>query len=284
MSLPRYGVSLLLGLAALAAAGAAGAEPPAPGAGELRSTAPPAPAASERQAHPKQALALHDEAWALYEEGRYRAAIDRLEAALRIDPEGRELVYNLALIHEKLADLKEAITYYRRYLEMESDPKAKARVHATLRRLEGAEREADARTLAAARVTPPPPPPPPLLPRRVRPWVVATASVSGAALLMGVAFGVRALTSNPGSSGRTGPGVTIADLQADAHAAHADAMVADTAFAIGAVAAGAALIVYFATPRAVAAAPVTMGETPRPPARPAARVAAAGPGLLQVRF
>ena len=70
---------------------------------------------------------------------------------------------------------------------------------------------------------------------------------------MGAAYGVRALTTNPGSSGRTGGGVTISDLQADAHAAHTDAMIADLSFAVSAVAAGAALILYFATPRAVAA-------------------------------
>jgi tetratricopeptide (TPR) repeat protein len=252
------------------------------------------PQASDREVHPKQALALHDEAWVLYEQGRYRAAIDRLEAALRIDPEGRELVYNLALLHEKLADLAPAITYYRRYLEMESDPKTKARIQATLRRLEGAEREA-ARVTLAPRPAPPPLAPRAPPPRRLRPWVVAMASVSGAALVVGVGSGVRALLGNPGSSGRTGPGVTIADLQADAHAAHTAAMVADTSFAISAVAASAALILFFAQPRAVAAAAPsgsTMGLYPPSPsagARVAATVAAmgyvgAGPGLVRVAF
>src|SRR5690349_11181358 len=126
MSLPRSGVSLLLGLAALAGAGAgaARAEPPVPGAvtmgetpkpparpattGETPRAPPQAAAGSDKEKRARQAMALHDEAWALYEEGRYRAAIDRLEAALRIDPDGRELVYNLALLHEKLADLRDA--------------------------------------------------------------------------------------------------------------------------------------------------------------------------------
>src|SRR5262245_54801859 len=139
MSSPRSGVSLLLGLAALAAAGAAwGDTPPAPpGDGAAQ---PPQqqqnqnqkiPAvAADREARSRQAGTLHDEAWALYEQGRYRAAIERLEAALRIDPEGRELVYNLALLHEKLADLPEAAVYYRRYVEMETDAKAKAKAQA----------------------------------------------------------------------------------------------------------------------------------------------------------
>src|SRR5690242_15658561 len=113
MSLPRSGFSLLLGLTTLAAAGAVQAEPPVPGepvtpgeaSGETPTPRPPGTLGEtprpDRAPRPKKAMALHDEAWALYEEGRYRAAIDRLEAALRLDPDARELVYNLAVLHEK---------------------------------------------------------------------------------------------------------------------------------------------------------------------------------------
>ena len=192
----------ILGLAALlgVAGGVARADPPAPRA------APPQAAAADREQQQKQAMALHDEAWALYEDGHYRAAIEKLEAALRIDPEGKELVYNLALLHEKLADVKQAEAYYRRYLEMETDPRTRTRTQATLRRLEGVEKET-----AAAPVPPAPPPAPPPPPRPVRPWVVATGSVAGIAFLMGSVFGLNALSKDPGARrvhrpGRDHPG------------------------------------------------------------------------------
>ncbi len=264
MSIPRSGVSLLLGLAVLAAAGLASADPPSPS-----STAPapvprdaadatgaagarPAPAASaspsadDKELNAREAMALHDEAWALYAEGRYRAAIDRLEAALRIDPEGRELVYNLALIHEKLGNLKEAATYYRKYLEMETDPKVKARIQATLRRLEGAEKETPAKPAPPLAVAAPAEP---LPARPVRSWVAVTGGIAGAAFVVGSACGLYALSKNPGSNASTGNGVTIADLQADAHTAHTYAVVADLSFLVTAAAAGTALFLYITTPR-----------------------------------
>jgi tetratricopeptide (TPR) repeat protein len=252
MSLARSGLSLLLGLAALAAAAVASADPPV---------------AAPREERARQAMALHDEAWVLYEQGRYRAAIGRLEAALLLDPDGRELVYNLALIHEKLADLREAAGYYRRYLEMEPDPKVRGRIQIVLRRLEGAEKEADAQLRDAdARVPPPAPAPPPLRP--VRRSVMVTASVGGVAFVIGSAFGLTALARNPGANAHTGGSVTIADLQASAHAAHVDAVVSDVSFLTALAAAGTAAVLYFATPRSVAAV--------------AAR--AVTPGRLQVSF
>jgi tetratricopeptide (TPR) repeat protein len=218
---------------------------------------PPGPAAAppaggtDRHPRTRQAKALHDEAWTLYAEGRYRAAIERLEAALRIDPEGRELVYNLALIHEKLGDLKEAIAYYGRYLQMEPDPRTRARIGGVLRRLEGAEREVVAAPYAPGALAGPRAPAqgaaPPLRP--VRPWVIATGSVAGAALLTGVICGFSALAKNPGPNPRTGDGVTYDDIQIAARAAHTDAVAADVSFLVAAVAAGTATLLYFSTPR-----------------------------------
>jgi len=325
MSLARSGLSLLFGLAALAAATAAAADPPSPahdgppgldggsapkppgldggsaprppgldggsapkprgldGGSAPRppgldgGSAPrppdahgPAPTGRDQRAH--QAMALHDEAWRLYEEGRYRAAIDRLEAALLLDPEGRELVYNLALIHEKLADIRDAAGYYQRYLDMEPDPKTRARIQLVLRRLEGAEKEAATppRDVGprAAPLAPPPGPPPP---RPVRPWVVTTASVGGVAFVMGSVFGLAALARNPGANAHTGGSVTIADLQADAHAAHVDAVISDVSFLATLAAAGTAAFLYLATPR-------TAGSLT------GARAVALAPSRLRVSF
>ena len=95
----KAGLVICVGLAAIAPRAASAEPPPKQVAGppdELR----------------KRAVELHDQASALYEKGRYRAAIEKLEAALALDPTGKELVYNLALIHEKLAELDAAHAYY----------------------------------------------------------------------------------------------------------------------------------------------------------------------------
>ncbi len=281
MSHARLAVCLLLGVAALSGAPSALAEPPLkPGAAAdpsaASSAAPPLQTAapeSDRE-RTKHAMALHDEAWKLYEQGHYRAAIQRLEAAVRLDPSGHEIYYNLALIHEKLGDLDEAAAYYRSYLENEPEPKVRARIQATLRRIEGAAKEAAAQPLAPRRSAAPPPPPPP---RPVRPWVIGTGTVAGAALVVGAAFGFTALAKNPGPNARTGDGVTVDGLQSAAHTAHTDAIIADVSFLVSAAATGAAAFLYFSTPRR---APETSALTALPPVRSIAF----GPGAVEVRF
>ena len=108
------------------------------------SSAPQAPSASpadearEKRERQARAIELHNEAKALYERGVYRRAIAKLEAALALDPNGKELIYNLALIHEKLAEADVAETYYLRYIEMETEPVARERAEAIVKRLRGA--------------------------------------------------------------------------------------------------------------------------------------------------
>ena len=242
-----------IALAVMLAAARASAEPP---------RAPSVEASADKDRAAKRAVGLNDEAWALYEQGRYRAAIDKLEAAERLDPASRDLVYNLALIHEKLGNLGEAATHYRRFLEMERDPKTRIRVQAILKRLDGAQREQgeqgerDRGPQAAASprvVTPSAPAEPAPMARPVRPWVIASGSFAGAAALLGSIFGLSALARNPGSGARTGDGVGIRDLQDDARVARSHAIVADVAFVIAAAAAGAATVLYIATPRAPSA-------------------------------
>lgn len=84
----------------------------------------------------------------LYQLGRYREAIAQLEAALRLDPKGAELLYNLGLVHEKLGDADEAIDAYKRYLDVlgpDADPEEVAKIKGIIRRLEGAKSELKAR-------------------------------------------------------------------------------------------------------------------------------------------
>src|SRR6188472_4558508 len=72
---------------------------------------------------PTSAKHHFDEALAHYREGHYRAAIAELKAALTFDPTSKDLIYNLALVHEKLGELDPAIAALERYAELETDPK-----------------------------------------------------------------------------------------------------------------------------------------------------------------
>jgi tetratricopeptide (TPR) repeat protein len=255
-------------LALLLVAGRAAADGAAP--------AHPAPAAAPQEARSTRALALHDEARALYAEGRYRDAVVRLEAAQALDPEAKELVYNLALIHERLGEVDTAALYYRRYLAMETAPKERAKIQSVLRRLEGAREDLDvardppglAPRAAAASTAPP---------RVIGPWIVATGIVGATGIVTGAILGISALARSPGADATTGPGLTADQLVADATAAHRQAVGADIALLVGLAATGAAVVLY-ATSRG---APSPLRSAPSP------RVAVAlGPfsGALQVSF
>ncbi|MDC0676355.1 bacterial transcriptional activator domain-containing protein [Sorangium atrum] len=234
---------------------------------------PPAPPPLSRDEEEKRlrierATALHDEAQRRYQHGEYRAAIAKLEAAVALDPEGKELIYNLAMIHERLGEIDEAERYYRRYLDMEALPKAREEVHAVLKRLKGAKRE-----LASAK-----PPAPekaasvstalPYLPRLPRPpaavggarpratWLAVSGGIAAGSLVVGGVFAALAVARDPGADERTGAGVSIADLQADASAAHRCAVAADVALLVAGLSGAAALYLYL-SPGAPAASPAS---------------------------
>jgi tetratricopeptide (TPR) repeat protein len=213
---------------------------------------PPA-VSPEQEAREKQAMALHDEARELHASGRYRAAITRLEAALALDPQGKELVYNLALIHERLGEVDPAVRYYRRYLEMATEPREREKIEGVLRRLEGAKPD-----LVVARGAESPPPAGASASggsRSFGPWVVVTGALGAMGLFTGVVLGISALARSPGASAMTGPGVTADDLLADARAAHRQAVGADIALLVGLAASGAAVGLYYGSRPAPAAAP-----------------------------
>ncbi|HTN83259.1 MAG TPA: tetratricopeptide repeat protein [Sorangium sp.] len=247
-----------------------GVAPPSQGKAPAPPAQPSPPEASEKQRRIERATALHDEAQGLYQNGEYRAAIAKLEAAVDLDPEGKELVYNLAVIHERLGEIDRAERYYLRYLEMEALPKEREQVTAVLKRLQGAKRElAGAKAQAAAPPTAAPTAAPlPLLPR-VRllprrsvvagnprpptPWLFVSGGIAAGSLVVGGVFAALAVARDPGPGERTGGGVTIADLQADARAAHRCAVVADVALVIAGLSGAAALYLYL-SPRPPASA------------------------------
>lgn len=230
----------------------------------------PSPEAEEKRLRIERATALHDEAQGLYQHGQYRAAIAKLEAAVALDPEGKELIYNLAVIHERLGEIDRAERYYIRYLEMETLPKEREQVAAVLKRLKGAKRE-----LSSAREPAAPPAPAgrsaalpmlprmPLLPRRSvvaanprppTPWLAVSGGIAAGSLVVGGVFAALAVARDPSPDARTGDGISVADLQADASAAHRCAVAADVALLVAGLSGITALYLYL-SPRVPAAHP-----------------------------
>lgn len=245
--------------ALLVSGGALAQAPPPRSATATPDARPPVPDAAGRSA---EAVALHDEAHALYEAGEYRKAIEKLERALELDPEGAELAYNIGLIYEKLGDVEGAERYYRMSLDLEQEPGMRAKLEGILKRIEGAKQEVVAPPAPGPSPSPvappassaPSPPPAPDAARRDAPWLVA-GGVATLGLAMGTTFAVAALVRDPGSDARTGDGSSIADLQDDADAAHGYAVVADISLLVGTIAAG--LAIYFFMGRDDPATPAT---------------------------
>ncbi len=224
-----------------------------------------ADAAKEKKERQARAVELHDEAKTLYERGLYRRAITKLEAALALDPEGKELVYNLALIHEKLAEADIAEGYYLRYIDMETDPKAREHAQGIVKRLQGAKQKlkddlkeraapsaapsssAAASSAVGAQVH---------RARMPSPMVFVIGGVAIAAAGVGVGFGVSALANNP-SDASTGPRTTAYDLETRARSAHTQAVVADLAFGASVVVGAAATLLYLLESRAPSKAPAS---------------------------
>lgn len=238
------------------------------------------PPSSAKQRRAAKAVELFDQARSLYERGEYRKAIVKLKEALTLDPEAKLLIYNLAVIHEKLAEVDAAERYYRHYLELETDAKIVERVQGILKRIEGAKKEL-ARAKAAAEEAKKPPPPPVVEEEEppFSPWVIATGALAAGALVVGTAFGISAVARDPGKDVQTRDGVSLDDLQNDAQTAHDHAVVADVAFIVAGLAAGTTVFLYFAMDGS--------SPTKTPDSAPAAGVAlGVGPGraVLQVRF
>lgn len=219
--------------------------------------------AKEKKERQARAVELHDEAKALYERGLYRRAITKLEAALTLDPDGKELVYNLALIHEKLAEADIAEGYYLRYIDMETEPKAREHAQGIVKRLQGAKQKlkddlkeraapsaapsasAAASSSAGTQVR---------SGRFPSPMVFVIGGVAIAAAGVGIGFGVSALANNPADAS-TGPKVTAYDLEMRARSAHTQAVVADLAFGASVVVGAAATLLYLLETRAPQKAP-----------------------------
>ena len=139
-------VGALLGLCAPVCA----QEAPTPREDAMRAPTPPAGAVAHYERGRKEYLA-----------GRYREALQELKAALALDPNSPNLVYNVARVNEDLADFDEAIKYYRHYRSLlpEDASEEREKTATTIRRLQGAKDQLAHQKRDAAAAQPPPPEP-----------------------------------------------------------------------------------------------------------------------------
>lgn len=225
----------------------------------------------------------------LYKSGQYRAAIDRLIEARKLDPNAKDLPYNLGLLHEKLGEIDDAIRNFQVYLALEPDEAERERVAATVRRLEGARAEmakakpaigppasASAQPSAAPAPTAPPAPVSSAdrspdgasseskpMRGRLDGWVFATAGVALAGAAAGAYFGASALSQRPVDA-TTGAGKSIEDLEASAARAHRSAVIADVGFGVAIAVGGASVLLYLLRDRpASKPAASTLSLSPR---------------------
>ena len=224
---------------------------------------PPKPSAEATSAAHQHATRAHD----LYQQGSYHEAIGELEAALKLDPNGKDLVFNLGVVHEKLGDLEDALRYFQHYETMDLDAQERAKADAYVKRLAGARHEVEKppEPVVVPPAPPPaPPPPPPPQHGRIDAFTIGAASLAVAGYGVGVFFGLRALSERPKAGFVTGPDGSYAQLQDDADKAHRAAVVSDVAFATGIVATGLAAYLYFGRTKPVSSDDRDHGKTGEP--------------------
>jgi tetratricopeptide (TPR) repeat protein len=193
----------------------------------------------------------------LYQAGAYREAIGELEAAHSLDPRAKDLVYNLAIVNEKLGQIDGAIQYLHVYLEMELEAQERVHAEATLKRLEGSKKEVVVAPISLPPTTgstPPetatPPPPPPN--GRIDAATVAVGGTAVAGVAVGVIFGIKALGDRPTNVVSGKDGQNPQTLAADQSHAHTEGIIADVGFGVGVAAAAITAYLYFGRPKAAA--------------------------------
>jgi tetratricopeptide (TPR) repeat protein len=255
-----------LGLAAVLAVSLAHGQslsPSGSGGGHLTGETPPEAAARAREHFQKGRE--------LYQAGAYREAIGELEAARSLDPRAKDLVFNLAVVNEKLGQIDQAIHYVHVYSEMDLDPQERSRGDAYMKRLEGAKKEVDARTVVVvapptASTTSTAAPAAAPAHGRVDAATVTAAVFAVGGLAFGTTFGVKALADQPGNF-VTGKDGSYGTYTSDQQHAHTEAIFADVGLGVGVAAAAIAAYLYFGrtknpTPRqetTVSAGPVSDG-------------------------
>jgi tetratricopeptide (TPR) repeat protein len=240
------------------APGAAAFPPPSSSSGSSDDTSTQTPA--ERAANKGNDL---------YQQGQYKEAIAAYLEASRLDPNGPNapiLVRNIAVLHEKLGEVDDALSYFRKYGQMDIPADKRRQNEVDIRRLEGAKKELEEKerarqaALAAQQhhdtepVTTEPP-----SHGRIDALSIGFAAGAGVALIVGTVFGVKAEAGKPSSGFVAGRDGTYNDLVNRTNVAHNDAVVADVSFGIGIGAAVTAVLLYAL--RTKDPAPATKGAT-----------------------
>jgi tetratricopeptide (TPR) repeat protein len=240
----------------------------------LTATTPTAAQAQPTSASPptaqRDAEQHYQKARELYQSGAYREALAELEAAHTLDPNAKELVFNLGVVNEKLGKIDDALRYFRQYAQFDGlSAQEKQKADNFIRRLEGAKREIPPQP--PPQQPPPQPPPQPSRPPERGRFDAATA-VAGvialAGLGVGATFGIKALVDKPKQNFTTGKDGSFDDLQRARDDSYSEARIADVSLAVGVVAAAVTAYLYFGRTKApqvsntraqVSAAPVPGG-------------------------
>src|SRR4051812_44256361 len=164
-----------------------------------------------------------------YRAGKYRRAIEELNLALDRDPSGKDLVFNLALVQEKLGDLDGAIRSLVRFQSLEKDPVELERAAQAIERLRGAQAEQAANQPQCVVFSPQMHASAPRLRGKFDAWVVGTAGVAVTSFVVGAVFAARALTMSSSQ---------------EAQSARDSALIADVGFATSVLAGAGSLGLY----------------------------------------
>ena len=201
-----------------------------------------------------------EKARADYAQGAYREAIAELESAHALDPSAKDLVFNLGVVHEKLADIDDALKWFHLYTSMNLTPPERERADAYVKRLEGAKREVEAKQASQAAPAAPSPPGPGEAPApaptpmgRIDTLTLTGAGVTAASLVFGVVMAIKAEADRPPSNYVTGQTGTYSQLQSQVDQAHEEAVLADVGFGVAIAAAAVTTYLYLGRPRGAAA-------------------------------
>lgn len=196
----------------------------------------------------------------LYRAGRYAEALAQLKRSAELDPSGKDLFFNLALVQEKLGQLPDAITSLERFRELETDSAERERAWLTIERLRGAQQAQQAERQRAA-PCPARPAPPTRAAKAPNALLIASASVAVASFIVGSVFGVKALSDDV-SGAQTSPSLSLDQLRLRGRRAEREALVADVALALGVASTATFVSIWWLTPREPTA-PRSVGITLR---------------------
>lgn len=187
-----------------------------------------------------------DRSLELYRAGRYAEALEQLKRAAELDPNGKDLFFNLSLVHEKLGQLPQAIAALERFRELETDAKERDRARIIIERLRGAQQAAEPQQPSPPPCAPGPAP----APHRAapNPVLIGAASVAAVSLVVGTIFGIKALSDDV-SDASTSESVSVEQLRARGRRAEREALVADVALALGLASSATFVSVWLLTPK-----------------------------------